>query len=314
MLMPHRILCTIGKEFAPEAKSILETLGEVDYAMPTQDQLRKIIHKYTACVVQLGLRFDEKLLQEANNLRVVATATTSADHIDAAYARKHGIAVLSLKGATGFLKTIPSTAEHTWGLLLALMRHIVPAADAVRSGRWESHPFRGHELKGKTLGIIGVGRLGTMVAGYGKVFGMKVIGLDERKIPKSVCRQGTLRELLNTSDVVSIHVHLNEKTEGMIGAKEIGKMKPTAVIINTARGKIVNEKALLAALKKKELAGYAADVLAAEVQFGTHCSNDPLVRHAKKYANVLLSPHIGGRTTEARTATDVFIARSLADW
>jgi D-3-phosphoglycerate dehydrogenase len=309
-----KILCTIGKEYAPEAKKILESLGAVDYATPTQDQLEKMIHTYTACVVQLGLRFDETVFTKAPHLRVIATATTSADHIDPRAAKKHGVTILSLKGATSFLKTIPSTAEHTWGLLLALLRHIVPAADAVRSGRWESPKFRGNELQGKTLGIIGVGRLGTMVARYGKAFGMNVIGFDERTIPKSVCRQVTLDQLLKISDIVSIHIHLSEETEGMIGAKELSRMKPSAVIINTARGKIVDEDALLQALKSNRVAGYAADVLANEVRFGTHCAQDPLVRYAKTHGNVLLSPHIGGRTVEARTATDVFTAKSIAQW
>ena len=124
--MPHRILCTIGKEFAPEAKKILESLGDVDYAMPTQAQLTKNIGTYHAVVVQLGLQFDAHVLRHATNLRFIATATTGTDHVALATAKKQGITVLSLKDAKNLLEDIPSTAEHTWGLLLALIRNTVP--------------------------------------------------------------------------------------------------------------------------------------------------------------------------------------------
>ncbi len=309
--MPHRILCTIGKEFTPEAKKILESIGTVDYATPTQAQLIKNIGVYHAVVTQLGLQFDANVLKHASNLRFIATATTGTDHIDLKATKQQGITVLSLKDAKDLLEDIPSTAEHAWGLLLALVRHTAPAAEAVSQGQWNGKPFAGMELKGKTLGIIGVGRLGRIIAGYGRAFGMKIIGYDLQKIPASVCTQVSLNTLLKTSDVVSLHVHLTPETEGMIGEKEFQHMKPTAMLINTARGKIVDEQALLFALKKKRIAGYAADVLTGETRFDQDCSGDPLVMHSKKHKNVLLTPHIGGRTHEARTKTDIFIAKKL---
>lgn len=309
--MTYRILCTIGNEFAPEAKKILETLGDVDYATTTQSQLLKRAHKYTIVVTQLGLQFDVKTLKSASNLHFIATATTGTDHIDLAAAKQQGITVLSLKNAKDLLKDIPSTAEHTWGLLLALVRNIVPAANGVTDGQWNGKPFTGIELQGKTLGIIGVGRLGRMIAEFGKTFGMNVVGCDLQKIPASVCAQRPLHSLLKMSDVVSLHVHLTPKTEEMIGEKELRSMKPTAVLINTARGKIVDEKALLRVLKKNTIAGYAADVLAGEWHIESDCSREPLVRYAATHSNVLLTPHIGGRTVEARRKTDIFIAEKL---
>lgn len=306
-----KILCTIGKEFAPEAKKILESLGTVDYATPTQAHLVKNIDKYDVVVTQLGYQFNAKTLKGASNLRFIATATTGTDHINLAAAKKQGIAVLSLKGANDLLEDIPSTAEHAWGLLLTILRNIVPASRAVSEGVWNGKLFAGSELKGKTLGIIGVGRLGRMMAGYGKAFGMEVLGCDIRKIPASVCRQVSLSALLQTSDIVSLHAHLTPETEGMIGKKELGQMRHSAIVINTARGKLIDEKAVLAAVKMKKIAGYAADVLANESSFRGDCSRDPLVRYAKTHANVLLTPHIGGRTKEARTKTDIFIAEKL---
>jgi len=308
-----KILCTIGKGFAPEGKRILESLGSVAYATPNQKQITGMIGKYDIVVAQLGITFTADILKRAKNLKILATPATGTDHIDLVAAKALGITVLSLKHEIPFLRTIPSTAEHTWGLLLALLRHIVPAANDVIGGMWNGKPFAGTELKGKTLGVIGVGRLGTIVAGYGKAFGLDVIGCDIKKIPKSVCRQVSMDILLRTSDIVSLHVHLTEKTKNLIGGAELKKMKPSAVLLNTSRGGILDQDALLRALKSKTITGYAGDVLAGEMQFGTDCSKHPLVRYAKTHGNVLLTPHIGGRTYEARMKTDVFIAARMKE-
>ncbi|TSC59341.1 MAG: putative D-isomer specific 2-hydroxyacid dehydrogenase NAD-binding [Candidatus Peregrinibacteria bacterium Greene0416_62] len=311
--MKERILCTVGDAYPPEAKRILESVGTVDYAVRSQKQIVKIIGKYDAVVVQLGVTFNEEVLKHAKKLRVIASATTATDHIDHAAAKKCGIMIISLKGEMEFLKTIPSTAEHTWGLLLALLRHIVPASNAVMGGIWNGKPFAGTELQGKTLGIIGVGRLGTIVAGYAKAFGLNVIGCDVQKIPASVCKQVLMDVLLRTSDIISLHVHLMPETQNLIGTAELKKIKSTAILLNTARGGIVDHDALLRALKAKNIAGYAADVLAGEMQLGTNCSTHPLVRYSKTHANVLLTPHIGGRTAEARAKTDIFIAEKVRE-
>lgn len=308
-----KILCTVGDAYPKEAQRILESFAKVDYLLPNQKQIGKIIGNYEAVVAQLGVTFTENVMKQAKNLRVIGSATTATDHIDHTAAKKFGIKIISLKGETKFLKTIPSTAEHTWGLLLALIRNTMPALDDVRSGTWEGKPFAGTELKGKTLGIVGVGRLGTIVAGYGKAFGMNVIGCDLSNIPSSVCKQVKLEPLLRQSDVVTLHVHLTEETHHLMNALRLKMMKPTAVLINTSRGKIVDQAALLKALKGKKIAGYAADVLEHEMQFGRDCSNDPLVRFAKCHRNVLLTPHIGGRTYEARMKTDVFIAARMKE-
>lgn len=311
--MSLKILCTIGKEFASEAKAILVPIGTVDYATPTQEKLSTIIGKYDAIVTQIGYRFDASVLKKAKHLRCIATATTGTDHIDLVAAKKLNITVLSLKEAKDLLEDIPSTAEHTWGLLLALIRNVIPSTLDVLGGAWNGKPFAGTELKGKTIGIIGMGRLGRMVAKYGNSFDMNVIGCDVRSIPSSICKQVSLKTLLKTSDVVSLHVHLTQTTERMIGSQALKLMKPTAVLINTARGRLVDERALLSALKAKSIAGYAADVLAGETYFRGKCSGDPLVRYARTHGNVLLTPHIGGRTAEARRATDMFIAKKLHD-
>lgn len=308
-----KILCTIGNTFAPEAKKILESLGSVDYAMPDQKQIGGIIGKYDVVVAQLGVTFTADILKRAQNLKILATPATGTDHIDLEAADKLGIKVISLKHEIVFLRSIPSTAEHTWCLLLALLRNLVPAVADVRGGTWNGKPFVGTELQGKTIGIVGVGRLGTIVAKFAKAFGMEVLGCDVKKIPSSVCKQVPFAALLKRSDIVTLHVHLNPQTKNMINAAALKKMKPTTVLINTARGKIVAHTALLKALKAKTIAGYAGDVLAEEMKFGTDSSKDPLVRYARTHDNVLLTPHIGGRTREARAKTDIFIAKKVRE-
>ena len=307
--MKKKILCTIG-EFSPQAKKILEEVGTVDCKTLTQKELADCIAPYDWLVVQLGLKADRAVMDAAPNLKVIASTTTGLDHIDTKYAEKKGISVVSLKGETDFLNSVTSTAELAFGLLLGLARSLPPAAQAVLNGEWQNTAWRGDAFQGKTLGIIGLGRLGKMMARFGEAFGMKVIYTDPVE-KTDVYERMDLDTLLHRSDVVSLHVPLDEKTGKLIGEDALAKMKETALLINTSRGEIVDEQALLRALEARKIAGYATDVLTGENDFGGDCSGHPLVRYAQKHRNILITPHIGGMTREARTATDIFIATRL---
>ena len=185
-------------------------------------------------------------------LRAIVTATTGLDHIDLEYAQERGITVLSLRGETEFLQEVRATAEHTWALLLGLLRNIVPASIAARQGNWDRDRFRGQELNGKRLGIVGLGRLGQKVARYGQVFGMAVGAFDPlvREWIDGVRREPTLTDLLKKSDILSLHVPLNTETQGMIGATELALLPAGAVLVNTSRGQLIDESALIKALKQ----------------------------------------------------------------
>lgn len=301
--MRHRILCTI-EGIAPEAVKILRSLGPTTVRVPRQQDLPRFVENCTCLVVQLGLQIDRAVIDAAPKLRCIATATTGFDHIDREYTKKKGITVLSLQGETAFLKTITATAELALGLLLALVRKIPAAHTSVLRGEWNRPAFIGHSLAGKTLGIVGFGRLGSVMGKYGKALGMKVIFTDPRK-----GRSMPLINLLKTSDVISLHVPLTEKTTKMIGLRELKLMKSSALLINTARGKIVDEDAVIAALKAKRLAGYAADVLADELSFTKTRARAKLIDYARTHDNIILTPHVGGTTVEARRTTDIFIAK-----
>jgi len=308
-----KILNTVV-DYPTEARVILDSLGKVDYRRPSQKELLEIIGDYDIVVIALGLNFHSDILTKTKNLKYIVTATTGLDHIDVMQAERQGITVLSLRGEEEFLNTITGTAELAFGLLIDLSRFTPWAFEAVKNYQWRRGDFRGHNLCGKTLGVVGLGRLGTMTARFGAAFGMKVIFTDHNVLLEDFPEytKVTFETLLEASDAISIHVHLSKKTENLFAKKEFEKTKKGAVLINTSRGKIVNEQDLLAALQNGQLGGYATDVLADELFFETAgFKHHPLVEHAKNHRNVIIVPHIGGYTTESRIATDLFMAEKL---
>lgn len=321
-LTPMHILNTLGKEYPEEARKILSRMGKVEYRTLGQKAFERMIGDYDIAVTALGLRFDAAVLEKARKLKAIVTATTGLDHIDLEHTKGKGIVVLSLRGETKFLNTITGTAELAAGLMIELLRRMPHAFDDVKNGRWNRGAFRGHNLYGQTLGVVGMGRLGRWMARYGEAFGMRVQFFDPyvRKSPSKKYKRASFDMLLKTSDCISVHVHLGKETENMFSVREFARMKKTAYLINTSRGKIVNEKDILAALKKKTIAGYATDVLADEVSFssergalggGQRFGSHPLVDYAKKNQNCIIVPHIGGMTHESREATDIFMAKKL---
>jgi len=312
--MRYKILNTIGERYTEKATEALNQLGEVDYFDVTQDKLLEIIEKYDIAVIGLGLAFDKSVLEKAKNLKVIATATTGLDHIDTNHAQSRSIAILSLKGENEFLDTITGTAELACGLMMDLLRFTPQAFDSVKNYEWDREKFRGRTLHGKTLGIVGMGRLGKWMARYGDAFGMNVIFCDPyvEKSPLAGPKKVSFDELLERSDVISIHVPLNKETEGVFNRDVFLKMKNTVYVVNTSRGRVVNENDLLKALKRKEIAGYATDVLADELSFAEKgLANHPLIEYAKENNNVIIVPHLGGMTHESRERTDIFIAEKL---
>ncbi len=310
----RRILNLIGDNFDKEAKKNLEKIASVEYMTPTYEELKKIINKYDGLIIGLKYQLDATLLKETNRLKFIATATTGLDHIDLNFALKKGIRILSLKDENEFLNTITGTAELSLGLMISLVRKIPFAFQSVMQNQWKREQFIGNNLFGKTLGIIGYGRLGKMMANYGEALGMKIIFYDPYKTSQNSFHKSVQFDvLIQNSDIISIHTHLTNETRYMINRKIFSKMKKGVFIINTSRGQIVNENDLIQFLKKKHIGGYAADVLDGELEF---CENveHPLIEYAKKNNNVIIVPHIGGMTIESRSNTDRFIAKKVIDF
>jgi D-3-phosphoglycerate dehydrogenase / 2-oxoglutarate reductase len=293
--------------FSEEARAELERVGEV---VPFE-RFEAELPRADAIVAGLELELDGSVLERAPKLRVIATRTSQLRHIDLDEARRRGIEVLRIEPDDPLLRETTSTAEETLALVLALVRNVPWAFDAVKAERWERARYGGHELAGKTIGLVGYGRLGRMVAGYARALDMDVLANDPY-VEVEDAEAVSLDDLLRRADVVSIHCTFDEETRGLIGARELALVKPSAVLVNTARGEIVDEAALLAALEEARLAGAAVDTLAGERSDGSHLRDNSLVRYAREHENLIVLPHLGGATVEATERTQLHIAKRLA--
>jgi D-3-phosphoglycerate dehydrogenase len=299
------------ERYPGRALESLRSVGEVtlrDYSFEPALFLRDL----NVVVIRLKYFLDADLLAHAPGLKVISTATTGLDHIDLATAEKRKIAVLSLRGETAFLKTVTATAEHTWGLLLALLRHIPQAHAAVVSGDWDRTRFFGRELQGRTLAIIGLGRIGQMVARYALAFRMRVIAFDpfQTEGVDGVERAESLRAALQDADVLSVHVPLSKETTHLIGAAEFKALKKGALVLNTSRGAILDETALIDALERGHLGGAALDVIHDEYSPASGL-RDRLLRYAASHQNLLITPHLGGATHDSLEKVEIFMAEKL---
>jgi len=303
----------ITRELFPEVIKKLEEYYEVEvwdrYQEPSYEILLEKAKTVDALVTLVSDNIDCNLLKQAKNLRIIAQYAVGYNNIDIDCATKLGIYVTNTPGVL-----TEATAELAWTLLMATARRIVLADHFVRFGEWwrlktawHPHMLLGIELKGKTLGIIGFGRIGRRVAEFGKAFGMRVIYYDVYRNEKAEEELGVeykpLEELLRESDFVSIHVPLTKETYHMIGEKELKMMKPTAIIINTARGPVIDTQALVKALKEGWIAGAGLDVFEQEPLPENH--------ELTAFKNVVLAPHIGSATYEARRGMAELVAENL---
>ncbi len=307
-----RLLITEPSNFDTQALAMLKTTGaRVDCIPCDYEKLAAIIGDYDGIILRLGIHIDAPLLQRASRLRFISTLTTGVNHIDIDEVQRRGIIILSLRDERKFLDTITPTAELTIGLVLEIYRHLTPAQQAVWRGTWDRTPFIGHEINHKRLGVVGLGRLGTMVAKLGSAFGAEILYIDPEVQHPLYRRCHTLFELASMADIISIHVPLSAKTTHLIDADFFAHCQPHAVLINTSRGQIIDEPALLDALRNRRIAGAGLDVLANEV--GYNPIKNPLINYARQHDNLVITPHIGGATYEAMRAVEHFMAEKIID-
>ena len=289
------------------ARAELEGVGEV---VPFE-RFEEELPRADAILAGLELELDGAVLERAPRLRVIATRTSQLRHIDLDEAARRGVEVLFIEPDDPLLRATSSTAEETFALVLALARNVPWAFESAKAGRWERARYGGHELAGKTIGLVGYGRLGRMVAGYARAFGMDVLACDPY-LEIMDAAAVSLEDLLRQADIVSIHCTFSEETRGLIGERELALVRPSALLVNTARGEIVDEAALLAALEGGRLAGAALDTLAGERPDGSHLRDNPLVRYAREHENLIVLPHLGGATVDATERTQLYMAKRLA--
>ena len=261
--------------------------SQVDVRVGLKPQeLREIIGGYEALAVRSATKVTKEILEAAQKLRVIGRAGTGVDNIDLAAASRRGVVVMNAPGGNSV-----SVAEHTMALLLALARQIADASQSTRAGKWEKKRFSsGRELQGKTLGVIGTGSIGGLVVRRAQAFGMKVLGYDPFLAPEAAAKLGVelvdLPEIWKRCDAITLHVPLTEQTKNMVGKEQLAHMKPGGVLVNCARGGLVDEKALADALRTGKIAGAALDVFEQEPLPAEH----PLWT----LPGVLITPHTAG--------------------
>ncbi len=296
----------ISDKLSQQGKDILQERGlEFDERTDlTPEELKQTIGEYEGIIIRSGTKLTKEVLENPGQLKAIARAGVGLDNVDIPTATEKGVVVMNTPGGN----TV-STAELTFSMLLALSRKIPQAYGSLTKGEWNRSKFKGVEVRNKTLGIIGLGRIGTQLAQYAKAFDMRVVGYDPYVSAESAQQAGVevveLDQLLAESDYISVHTPLTAETRGLIGKEAIAKMKPGARVLNCARGGIVEEEALLEALKEGKVAGAAIDVWSKEPP-----TDNPLL----KMENVVVTPHLGASTTEAQDNVAIEAAQLIADF
>lgn len=296
----------LAEKVSPATQAVFES--EPGWEVLTHDKLTNglsaALADADALVVRSAVQVDDALMEQAPKLRVIGRAGVGVDNIDADAATRRGIVVMNTPGANAV-----AVAELTVGLMLALARKLPAANQSMHAGKWEKKNLQGMELRGKILGILGLGRVGLEVARRARGFGLEIIGSDPF-VSAAVARENgiklvALEELFAIADYLTLHVGLTPQTNGIINAKTLASMKKGVRIINCARGELVDDDALVSALKSSQVAGAALDVFTIEPP-----KNSPYI----EFDNVILTPHIAGSTTEAQEAVGVQIAMQVREY
>jgi D-3-phosphoglycerate dehydrogenase len=276
----------------------------------TPEQLAAAIGDYDALVIRSQTKVTAEVLAHAKRLKVIGRAGVGVDNVDVPAATGKGVVVLNSPEGNTMAAT-----EHTWALLLALARKVCPADASMRLGKWDRKKFTGTELYGKTLGVIGLGKIGGAVARRGRGFEMDVVAYDPFVTQEQATRMGIrllpLEELLQEADFVTIHVPKTKDTANIINDERLALMKPTARLINCARGGVVNEQALADAVLQGTIAGAAVDVYSSEP---ATADNPLMTASASGCDNLLLTPHLGASTEEAQMKVAVDVAEQIRDF
>ncbi|MEJ2200460.1 MAG: phosphoglycerate dehydrogenase [Desulfuromonadaceae bacterium] len=270
-------------------------------------ELYRIVGSYDAMITRSGTRVDAELLEHSGNLKIVARAGVGIDNVDVQAASKKGIIIVNAP-----FGNVNSAAEHTMAILLALCRNVTLANSSLKSGEWKRAPFTGYELKGKTIGVIGLGKVGGRVALRCRAFEAEVLACDPYISPKRAEDHGVklvpLEDIIRYSDIITVHTPLNEETTDMIRSEHFAGMKDGVIIVNCARGGIINEADMLTALDSGKVIGAAFDVWSEEPPATEALKN--LIGHPR----MLVTPHIGANTVEAQKNVAVDVSREIINY
>ena len=296
----------ISDKMSNKVEDVLNSKS-IEYHIKTglePDELKSIIDDYDGILIRSATKLTADILENCSNLKVIGRAGVGVDNVDLDVATKNKILVMNTP-----LGNLEATAELTVGLMFSLYRHIHNANASTHEGKWEKAKFMGTELKGKTLGIVGFGNIGQRVAEICKVIGMQILtnsnSASDEVLNSFGAKKVSTEELLSSSDVLSLHTKLNDQTKNMLNKESIATMKSSSVIINCARGGLINESDLKDALNNDVIAGAAIDV------YETEPATENVMFGAK---NLLLTPHLGASSKEAQSNVAIDVANQVADF
>ena len=296
----------ISDKMSNKVEDVLKSKS-IDYDIKTDltpEELKNIIDNYDGILIRSATKLTADILENCSNLKVIGRAGVGVDNVDVETATKNKILVMNTP-----LGNLEATAELSVGLMFSILRHIHLANDSTHQGKWEKSKFMGTELKSKTLGIVGFGNIGQRVAEICNVIGMKVITNSKSATDQDLAKVNAVKvsteKLISESDIISLHTKLNDETKNMLNKNTIASMKKTAVIINCARGGLINESDLKDALNNDIIAGAAIDVYEKEP------ATENVMFGAK---NLLLTPHLGASSKEAQSNVAIDVANQVADY
>lgn len=298
----------VSDKLSEKGLEILKGCSEITVDVKTgmsPEELRSVIGDYQALIIRSGTKVTTDILDAAQNLKLIGRAGIGVDNVDMAAASKQGVIVENTPSGNAV-----TTAEHAIAMMFAVSRKIPQATGSMKAGKWDKKKFVGHELCNKTLGVVGVGNIGKIVANRALGLKMKVIGYDPFLTPEAASEMGIelvdLADLFKRADYITVHVPLNDKTKGIINKDSFAQMKDGVYIINCARGGIVNEVDLLAVLESGKVAGAALDVFEQEPP----PEDSSLVKHP----NLICTPHLGASTDEAQVNVAIEVAQQVVDY
>ena len=296
----------ISDKMSNKVEDVLKSKS-IDYDIKTglePNELKSIIDDYDGILIRSATKLTADVLENCSNLKVIGRAGVGVDNVDLDVATKNKILVMNTP-----LGNLEATAELTVGLMFSLYRHIHNANASTHEGKWEKAKFMGTELKGKTLGIVGFGNIGQRVAEICKVIGMQILtnsnSVSDEVLNSFGAKKVSTEELISSSDVLSLHTKLNDQTKNMLNKESIATMKSSSVIINCARGGLINESDLKDALNNDVISGAAIDV------YETEPATENVMFGAK---NLLLTPHLGASSKEAQSNVAIDVANQVADF
>ncbi len=279
----------------------------------SKDEMLKAIGDADILIMRVDPKIDREILDAAKNLKFIGVCAVGLNHIDLDYAKEKGIQVFNAPGLNA-----NAVAELTISKMLDISRNTIPANHDVKENHiWDKYKYIGRELRGKTLGIMGFGRIGRRVGELGKAFKMDIVAYDPFLKPEQFEAEGAkgmgVEELIQTSDFISIHVPLTPETKNLFNKESIGRMKDGAVVLNMSRGGIVNEKDMYEALKEGRIGGYASDVLENELAGSGLSGNDEFNSPLFECDNFIVTPHLGAQTTDAARDIGLYITGKVKE-